>query len=121
MRHTPGRRLGAPVSREQLAAELRSLGLRPGQDLLIHCSLRRIGPVEGGAATLLDALLDVTGPQATLVVPAQTTLNSFTSREFHAAVAGLDEDEYAARAAFAERFAEFASPTQRRLVKDTFA
>ena len=92
---TPGRPPGDPVSREQLAADLRSLGLQPGQDLLIHCSLRRIGPVEGGAATLLDALLDVTGPQATLVVPAQTTLNSFTSREFHAAVAGLDEDEYA--------------------------
>ncbi len=33
----------------------------------------------------------------------------------------LDADEHAARAAFAERFAEFASPVQRRLVKDTFA
>ena len=91
----PARPPDAPVRREQLVADLRSLGLRTGQDLLIHCSLRRIGPVEGGAATLLDALLDVAGSQATLVVPTQTTLNSFTSREFHAAVAGLDEDERA--------------------------
>jgi aminoglycoside 3-N-acetyltransferase len=92
-RATPGPLPSAPVSHEQLTADLRSLGLRRGQDLLIHCSLRRIGPIEGGAATLLDALLDVAGPHATLVVPTQTTLNSLTSRAFHAAVAGLDEAE----------------------------
>jgi len=92
---TPGPRPGALISREQLAEDLRSLGLRRGADLLVHCSLRRIGPIDGGAETLLDALLDVAGPKATLVVPAQTTLNSLTSRDFHAAVAGLDEDERA--------------------------
>jgi aminoglycoside 3-N-acetyltransferase len=84
-----------PVDRDQLAEDLRSLGLRPGQDLLIHCSLRRIGPVDGGAATLLDAIRDVAGPAATLVVPAQTTWNSFTSRVFRAATAGLDPASYA--------------------------
>jgi aminoglycoside 3-N-acetyltransferase len=82
------------VSRDQLAADLRSLGLRPGQDLLIHCSLRGVGPVDGGAATLLDAIRDVAGP-ATLVVPAQTAWNSLTSRAFRAATAGLDPDGYA--------------------------
>jgi aminoglycoside 3-N-acetyltransferase len=92
---TPGRPPGAPVSRELLAADLRCLGLRCGQDLLIHCSLRQIGPLEVGATTLLDALLDVAGPEATFVVPSQTTLNSLTSRDFHAAVADLDEDERA--------------------------
>jgi aminoglycoside 3-N-acetyltransferase len=92
---TPGRPPGAPVSRELLAADLRSLGLRRGQDLLIHCSLRQIGPVEGGATALLDALLDVAGRRATLVVPTYTTLNSLTSRDFHAAVAGLDGDQRA--------------------------
>jgi aminoglycoside 3-N-acetyltransferase len=90
---TPGLPPSDPVSSEQLVADLRNLGLRGGQDLLIHCSLRRIGPVEGGAATLLGALLDVAGPQATLVVPTHTTLNSLTSRDFHVAVASLDEDE----------------------------
>jgi CHAD domain-containing protein len=38
-----------------------------------------------------------------------------------ALVARLEEDEQAARAAFAERFAEFASKPQRKLVKETFA
>jgi aminoglycoside 3-N-acetyltransferase len=43
----------------------------------------------------LDALLDVAGPEATLVVPAYTALNSLTSRDFYAAVAGLNEEERA--------------------------
>lgn len=90
---TPERAPGTPVGRELLAADLRSLGLRRGQDLLIQCSLRQIGPVEGGAAALLDAILDVVGPRATLAVPTYTALNSLTSRDFHAAVAGLDGDE----------------------------
>ena len=85
---------GEPA-RERLAADLRALGLRPGQDLLIHCSLRQVGPVDSGAATLLGAIQDVAGPAATLVVPAQTAWNSLTSRAFRAATAGLDPDGYA--------------------------
>ena len=80
----------------QLIADLRSLGLWRGQDLLIHCSLRKIGPVDGGPATLLAALRAVAGPQATLVVPTETAQNSLTSRKFHAATTGLDADQLAA-------------------------
>jgi aminoglycoside 3-N-acetyltransferase len=109
---TPGRPPGAPVGRGLLAADLRSLGLRRAQDLLIHCSLRRIGPVQGGPATLLEALLDVVGPEATLVVPAQTTLNSLTSRDFRAAVAGLDEGERARFVAAMPGFDPARTPAQ---------
>jgi aminoglycoside 3-N-acetyltransferase len=63
--------------------------------LLIHCSLGRIGRIHGGAAALLTAIQDVAGPHATLVVPAQTTENSFSSPAFLAATAGLDPDERA--------------------------
>jgi aminoglycoside 3-N-acetyltransferase len=80
------------VNRDRLAADLQSLGLRRGQDLLVHCSLRRIGQIDGGAATLLDAIRDVGGPEATVVVPTQTTLNSLTSSAFLAATAGLDAE-----------------------------
>jgi aminoglycoside 3-N-acetyltransferase len=83
------------VGRDQLAADLRALGLQPGQDLLIHCSLRRVGHIDGGVATLLDALREVAGPDATLVAPTQTTLNSLTSSVFLAATAGLDAEERA--------------------------
>ena len=82
------------AGRDQLAADLRSLGLSRRQDLLIHCSLRRVGPIDG-AATLLDAIRDAAGPEATLVVPAPTAWNSLTSRAFRAATMGLDADGYA--------------------------
>ena len=85
---------GDTVSRDQLVADLRALGLRRGQDLLIHCSLRQVGRIDGGAATLLDAILEVAGP-ATLVVPTQTTMNSLTSAAFRAATAGFDLAERA--------------------------
>jgi aminoglycoside 3-N-acetyltransferase len=89
------RAVAAEAGCSQLAAELRALGLRRGQNLLVHCSMRRLGPVAGGAATLLAALRDVATPDATIVVPAQTAGNSLTSRAFRAATAGLDPDERA--------------------------
>jgi aminoglycoside 3-N-acetyltransferase len=84
-----------PIGREQLAADLDSLGLHRGQDLLIHCSLRRTRQIEGGAATLLAAIREVAGPCATLVVPTQTAGNSFSSDAFRAATAGMGATERA--------------------------
>lgn len=89
----------AAGGRDQLAADLRSLGVQPGQDLLIHCSLRQVGRIDGGAATLLNAILDVAGPKATLVVPTQTTSNSLTSRAFLTATAHLTAEERVRRVA----------------------
>ncbi len=81
-----------PTGHDQLVCDLRGLGVRDGQDLLIHCSLRKVGPPAGGAAALLAALREVAGPAATLVVPAETTGNSLSSRAFRAATAGLDQE-----------------------------
>jgi aminoglycoside 3-N-acetyltransferase len=81
----PRQGLRAAVGRDRLVEDLRSLGLRRGQDLLIHSSLRQIGRIDGGAATLLTAICDVAGPDATLVVPTQTPLRSVT-----AAMPGFD-------------------------------
>jgi aminoglycoside 3-N-acetyltransferase len=83
----------------RLTADLRSLGLVPGQDLLVHCSLSAIGWVDGGPATLLRAIQEVAGPGATIVVPAQTPWTSRTSEAFLTATAGFDQngiDQYAA-------------------------
>ncbi|MFY1671914.1 aminoglycoside N(3)-acetyltransferase [Plantactinospora sp. WMMB334] len=78
-----------PRQTERLAADLAAVGVRAGQDLLVHSSMRRIGPIPGGPATLLAALQRVAGPEATVVVPAQTTGNSTTSPAFRAATERL--------------------------------
>jgi aminoglycoside 3-N-acetyltransferase len=86
---------GRTVTRDDLVADLTALGVPAGGILLVHCSMRRIGWIDGGAATLLAALGEVTGPAGTVVVPAQTPNNSLTSPAYRAATAGMTEAERA--------------------------
>lgn len=60
------------VNRSTLAADLRALGIAPGQHVLLHSSLSSLGFVEGGADAVIDALIDVLGPAGTLLVPTLT-------------------------------------------------
>jgi aminoglycoside 3-N-acetyltransferase len=60
----------AGMDRKEFAEGLRSLGLREGNVVFIHASIRAIGHVEGGAQAVVDALLDVLGPEGTLAAPA---------------------------------------------------
>jgi aminoglycoside 3-N-acetyltransferase len=58
------------IDRHQIASELSDLGIRQGDVVMIHSSLSALGPVNGGAETVVDALLDSVGPSGTLLVPA---------------------------------------------------
>ena len=60
------------LSRREIAAGLRALGVPPGSKLLVHSSLSSLGHVEGGADAVIDAFLDVLGPAGTLLVPTLT-------------------------------------------------
>ena len=53
-------------SRTGLAQGLRALGVREGDLLMVHASLRAIGPVDGGPSQVLGALLDAVGPAGTI-------------------------------------------------------
>ena len=53
-------------AKAEVTGELRALGVRAGDLLMVHASLRAVGPLEGGPADLLDALLDCLGPGGTL-------------------------------------------------------
>ena len=64
------------TNRDALVHQLESLGLRSGDVVMTHASMRRIGLVEGGARSLLEALLAALGPDGTLLM-----------------VLGADEDE----------------------------
>lgn len=59
-------------SRDELAAAFRLLGLGAGDTVLVHSSLRSLGHVDGGARTVVDALLDAVAPDGTILVPTLT-------------------------------------------------
>ena len=71
---------------------LRALGVRLGGVLLVHASLSGTGLAP---AVVRDALLDVLGPEGTLVMPAFTPENSDTSEHHRTLTAGLTEAEKA--------------------------
>src|SRR5262245_40035864 len=62
----------ADVPRDRLIEQLRTLGVAPGQVLLVHASFGALRPVEGGPRGVIDALLAVLGPRGTLVMPSWT-------------------------------------------------
>jgi aminoglycoside 3-N-acetyltransferase len=87
----PGMRHG--LTTESLAGDLRALGIRPGELLLVHTSMRRLGFVRDGAAGVVAALRAVLGNAGTLVVPAFTANNSDTSRLHRTLTAGMTSAE----------------------------
>ncbi len=58
MTHTPSK----------LTTDLRALGVTSGDVIMVHASLRGVGPVAGGAAGVLEALEAAVGPTGTIVM-----------------------------------------------------
>ena len=58
------------TSFEILCRDLRALGIREGDTLVVHSSLKSMGYVEGGAETVIRALREVLGEEGTLLFPA---------------------------------------------------
>ena len=55
------------TTRADLAADLRRLGLRPGDAVLAHAALGRVGRLLNGPDALIGALLDAVGPAGTVL------------------------------------------------------
>ncbi|MEE1789064.1 AAC(3) family N-acetyltransferase [Streptomyces sp. SP17BM10] len=84
--------------------------------MVLHAqaSLRALGPVPGGATTVVDALLDALGHEGTLVAYTATPENSATSRIHRAETAGLSPegvDDYLSRMPRFDPATTPASPT----------
>ena len=47
------------VTRTDISGSLTAMGLRPGDRVMVHSSLSSMGHVEGCAATVVQAFLDV--------------------------------------------------------------
>ena len=56
-------------SKKQLRDDLRSLGVSPGDTLLMHSSYKSLGGTEEGAAGFYEVLLDLLGERGTLIIP----------------------------------------------------
>ena len=53
------------LTRDQILRGLQAAGLRAGKVLLVHSAMRTFGHIEGGAETVVAALLEVLGERAT--------------------------------------------------------
>ncbi|MBN1399627.1 MAG: AAC(3) family N-acetyltransferase [Anaerolineae bacterium] len=58
------------LTQAQIEADLRRLGLKQGDIVEVHSSLSSLGPVAGGAETVVDALMAVVGQEGGLVMSA---------------------------------------------------
>ncbi|MFE5582660.1 aminoglycoside N(3)-acetyltransferase [Kitasatospora sp. NPDC056531] len=98
------------ISVAALTDAFTAMGVRPGTVLHVQASLRALGPVEGGAGGVVDALSEALGPDGTLVAFTATPENSSTSRIYQSAVAGLSAAEVAAHQARMPRFDPATTP-----------
>ena len=56
------------VTKDEIKAGLRNLGLKKGDSVGVHNSLRSFGRVEGGAEAVIDALLETVGDDGNIVM-----------------------------------------------------
>lgn len=62
-----------PRTQASLAHDLGRLGVMPGETLLVHCSMSKLGWVAGGAEAVVRALLCTVTETGTLVMPSQSS------------------------------------------------
>ncbi len=61
-----------PLTQPEIETGLRKLGLAQGQIVEVHSSLSSFGWVEGGPDAVVDALMNVVGPEGAIVMSAYT-------------------------------------------------
>jgi aminoglycoside 3-N-acetyltransferase len=56
------------LNKAELIKQFKDIGIKEGMSLLVHSSLKRVGPVEGGPDTIIDALFETLGKDGTLMM-----------------------------------------------------
>ena len=59
-----------PLTQVNIESGLRRLGLEEGQIVEVHSSLSSFGRVNGGPETVINALMNVVGPEGAIVMSA---------------------------------------------------
>lgn len=76
LRNRIQRRQGDALDQAGIVAALRRLGIKPGDILIVHSSLSRLGFVEGGVDAVVRALQEAVGPKGTLGAPTFWTADA---------------------------------------------
>lgn len=63
------------VLKQDILDALSAVGMRPGQTVMVHCSLSALGYVCGGAQPVIEALLQTVGETGTIMMPTQSWKN----------------------------------------------
>ncbi len=58
------------ITKQKLIDDLLKIGIKKNDSVLVHSSMSKIGFVEGGTKTIVDALFDVIGEGGTLLFPS---------------------------------------------------
>lgn len=61
---------GKVLTRPALVRQLHNMGIAEGDTIMVHCSLSQLGFVEGGSATLIEAILETIGLGGHLLMPS---------------------------------------------------
>ena len=70
----------APYTREKLIQDFINLGIENEDTLFIHSSFKSLGPVEGGAGTVISALEAAVGQNGLILMPSFSLLPSRAER-----------------------------------------
>lgn len=62
--------LGSNMDKHKIVEDLKSLGLKEDMSIEVHSSLSSFGHIDGGAETVIDALMDVVGSGGAIVMPS---------------------------------------------------
>ena len=61
------------IHRHTLVEQFKHLGLHSCPILMVHASMRKTGPVDGGAEGLIEAILEAMGSEGTMIMPLGAT------------------------------------------------
>ena len=71
------------VSKKDIVEGLREIGLKEGDIVIVHTSLKSMGYVCGGAQTVIEALIEVVTSEGTIVMPTQSWKNLDPETDVH--------------------------------------
>ena len=75
------------IGKAEILAALSAVGVKKGDTLLAHSSLSACGKIDGGAKTIIDAIIETIGPEGNFFVPtfqrSECYLNGINKRWDH--------------------------------------